>query len=114
SAATSSTPSLSASAIRSMSSFVSQMVLIVFSSSSGRCDARSAPLEALDATSLRDRAFDARVRGMTVRADLDGERDLHGSCGEFVPTGATAHVGRLEVRMVPLHVSNSSQVFRRR
>jgi hypothetical protein len=78
---------------------------------SGRCDARSAPLEPLDATSLRDWAFDARVRGMTVRADLDGERGLHGSCDEFVPTGATAHMGRYEVRMVPLHVSNSSQVF---
>jgi hypothetical protein len=65
-------------------------------------------LEALDATPAGNRSLHAGVRGMAVRAHLEHELVAHGAGGELVPARATAHVGRNEVGVVPLHSNVSS------
>ena len=104
SAVSSITPSLSASSRKLVMSFVSKLVSIWSSCSSGSGRAESPALEALDPTPLHERALDAGVRGMTVRAHLEYERFPYGARREFVPACATAHVGRLQFGVLPLHL----------
>jgi len=82
--------------------------LILLSSSGDRTESPS--LEALDATPAGNRSLHAGVRGMTVRAHIEHELVAHGAGGELVPARATAHVGRNEVGVAPLHSNVSSVV----
>jgi hypothetical protein len=81
--------------------------LILLSSSGDRTESPS--LEALDATPAGNRSLHAGVRGMTVRAHFEHELLAHGAGGELVPARATAHVGRNEVGVIPLHSNISSR-----
>jgi hypothetical protein len=80
--------------MRLVRSFVSKMVSIWSSLSSGSYRVAAPPLEAFDPASLHGWPVDAGVCGMTVRAHLEHERLAKGAGGEFSSTCAAAHLGQ--------------------
>jgi len=77
------------------------IVSMVFSFLLSRDGAAPALLEARDSTPFRYRPFDACVRGVTVRADLEHKLGSSRARREFVSAGATAHVSQLQIGMLP-------------
>ena len=67
------TPSSSTSSMKAATTLSSKMVLIFSSLCSGRRRSRASALEALDPATTHGFALDARVRRMTLRADVEHE-----------------------------------------
>jgi hypothetical protein len=79
------------------------MVLISSSLSLGCYCSDAASLEALDAASTNDVTLDARVGGMTVRADVEHQFASYRAGGELVAARVTANLRQYEVGVASLH-----------